>query len=82
MYKEQKKNEIQSFPGEGLALPPRNKLTSKGSNPATVTLGKMTQFLQITALKDMETAFPTCQDVQYAWKPPVHILQRKGSSLL
>ena len=37
MYKKEKEDDVKSFPGEGLALPSRNKITSKGSNPATTT---------------------------------------------
>ena len=44
IYKLQKKKGIQSFSGEGLALSPKNKLTSKGSKPAIAAPTRMTQF--------------------------------------
>ena len=69
------------LPGEGLALPRRNKLKSKGINPATATLNRITKSLQITALEEIVNILATCQDLNISPKVLIHSSRRIKDSL-
>ena len=64
-----------------MALPPRNKLKSKGINPATETMNRITQPMQINMMGEVENILATCQDLNINPKVLIDSSRRIKDSL-